>query len=239
MRREIEHAQAAADQRVAAAEQAVQDARGEARTQILAAQQQAADAGNAHTRAEADRAAAERRATEDRATLQRVRAELEQLRTDHHTELVELRREAADERAALRREAGQQLAAVLTRFDTPTPPPPQKDRRVPGRRDRPGWHDRRPAHRIGLATLPGWGTSRDAAGARHPEHTTSGTSPTPPSHRPGPTRATPTPRRSPTRAARSAAPHDDRPAHRGGRRPHRCRVGAASHRPPPPSDPGI
>ncbi len=90
-RREIEQAQTTAAAQVATAEQAeqaAQDARSEARTQILAAQQQLADAGSAQTRAEADRAAADRRATEDLATLERVRAELEQLRTDHHAELA-------------------------------------------------------------------------------------------------------------------------------------------------------
>lgn len=92
---------------MAVAEQAAQDARNQARTEVLAAQQQAADAGSAQTRAEADRAA-----------LERVRAELEQLRTEHHDELAQIRREAAEERAALRREASEQLTAVLARFDT-------------------------------------------------------------------------------------------------------------------------
>jgi colicin import membrane protein len=118
MRREIEQVRTDADARVAVAEQAAEQVRNQARTEVLAAQQQAAEAGSTQTRAEADRAAAERRASEDRATLERVRAELEQLRTDHHDELVAARREAAEERAALRREAGEQLTAVLARFDT-------------------------------------------------------------------------------------------------------------------------
>jgi len=117
-REQVEQAHAAADARAAAAEQVAEQARNQARTEVLAAQQQVAEAGSAQTRAEADRAAAERRATEDRAALERVRAELEQLRSDHHDELTQVRREAAEERAALRREASEQLTAVLARFDT-------------------------------------------------------------------------------------------------------------------------
>ncbi len=78
----VEKAETTAAARIIDADRAAEDARAEARTQILAAQQQAAAAGSAQTRADADRAAAERRATEDRATLDRLRAELEQLRTD-------------------------------------------------------------------------------------------------------------------------------------------------------------
>ncbi len=112
-------------------EQDADTARGEARIQVLAAQQQAADAASAHTRAEADKTAAERRAAEDRATLERLRAEIEQLRTEHHQELAATRREAADERAALRREATAQLTAVLARFDTTTPTPTDTDTDTP------------------------------------------------------------------------------------------------------------
>ncbi len=137
-RAETEQARADAAERVAAAAQAAHDAQSQARTEVLAAQQQAAEAGSAQTRAEADRAAADRRAGEDRATLERVRAELQQLRTDHHDELAQLRREAAEERAALRREASEQLAAVLARFDTTsgadttsTPTPARRGRAKP------------------------------------------------------------------------------------------------------------
>jgi hypothetical protein len=119
MRREIEAAQARADDRIAAAQRAAEQAIDNVRTQILAAEQHAADAGAAQTRAEAERASAERRATEDRATLEGVRAELEQQRAEHHAELVAARREAAEERAALRRDASEQLRAVLARFDAP------------------------------------------------------------------------------------------------------------------------
>jgi hypothetical protein len=113
-RQELERVRAEAAAQRAAAEQAAVNARRDATTQVLAAQQRAAEAADARTRAEAGRAAAERRAIEDRAVVEQLRAELERARTDHRGELAALRREAAAERAALRREAAEHLALVLT-----------------------------------------------------------------------------------------------------------------------------
>jgi colicin import membrane protein len=121
-REEIEQARAGAAEQVAAAEHAAETARRDAATQVLIAQQRAAEATSAVDRAEAAQAAAERRATEDRATAERLRTELEQARTDHHDELAEQRREAAAERAALRREATEQMTAVLARLGTAAEP---------------------------------------------------------------------------------------------------------------------
>ena len=85
---------------------------------MLAAQQQAAEAGSAQTRAEADRAAAERRAAEDRAALERVRAELQQLRTDHHDELAAPAAKPPKNAPRCAAKPASSCAAVLARFDT-------------------------------------------------------------------------------------------------------------------------